>query len=208
MNMDKERFKNIVLNEIEFTVGCQGSIFRNGKLLKQNENHDGYLVVYIGNNRGKGVHRLVAKAFINNNDPKKNLEVNHKDFNRKNNSADNLEWVSRQDNIEYSRINGRYPKSYGKDNPNYGNRKLSKFYSENPDIAKEKQSRKGSQNGMAKPIAMYKDEVKIKNFAYIGKCCEYLHQEYGFSSNLESVRCGINKSLREGKPYKGFSFKV
>lgn len=47
------------------------------------------------------VHRLVAEAFIPNPD---NLpEVNHKDRNPFNNCADNLEWCSRQYNIEYSK---------------------------------------------------------------------------------------------------------
>lgn len=54
---------------------------------------------------GKGhafsVHRLVAQAFIPNPD---NLpEVNHKDENPSNNHVDNLEWCSRQYNIEYSK---------------------------------------------------------------------------------------------------------
>lgn len=49
------------------------------------------------------VHRLVAEAFI----PKeKNKEfVNHKDFNRKNNYVENLEWVTTRENCKYSAQN-------------------------------------------------------------------------------------------------------
>lgn len=46
------------------------------------------------------IHRLVAQAFLPNPD---NLpEVNHKDGNKENNTSDNLEWVSRQGNIDHA----------------------------------------------------------------------------------------------------------
>lgn len=47
------------------------------------------------------VHRLVAEAFIPN--PDCLPEVNHKDENPLNNCVDNLEWCTRQYNIEYSK---------------------------------------------------------------------------------------------------------
>jgi hypothetical protein len=49
----------------------------------------------------ESVHRLVAKAFVDN--PNNLPEVNHKDENSLNNHADNLEWCDRQYNIEYSK---------------------------------------------------------------------------------------------------------
>ena len=62
-------------------------------------NSSGYLIVDLtkdGKNKNFRVHRLVATAFIPN---PQNLEtVNHKDYNRANNSVDNLEWLSREDN--------------------------------------------------------------------------------------------------------------
>lgn len=54
-----------------------------------------------GKGRSYSVHRLVAQAFIPNPD---NLpEVNHKDENPSNNHVDNLEWCTRQYNIDYSK---------------------------------------------------------------------------------------------------------
>lgn len=49
------------------------------------------------------IHRLVAEAFIPNNNPH-HIYVNHKDRRRWNNFYGNLEWCSPQDNIAHSHI--------------------------------------------------------------------------------------------------------
>lgn len=201
------KFKNINVLGFDIEVNHEGIIKKDGNVLRQNENHDGYLVVYVGNNRNIGVHRLVAMAFVENDEPEVKVEVNHIDFNRKNNSPNNLEWLTHADNVRYSHVNGRYKKKFGEDNPNFGNRSLSKYYSENPDIAKEKQSRKGSKNGKATPIELYKDSALVQRFEYIGDCCEYLHINHGFPSNPESIRSSIRRSMKKNIPYRGFTFK-
>lgn len=71
------------------------------------KNNAGYLQVS-NPHTGKGaigVHRLVAQAFIPN--PQQKKEVNHKDCNKENNSVGNLEWVTRQENMEYYYKNRR-----------------------------------------------------------------------------------------------------
>lgn len=72
------------------------------KILNQYENKDKYLSVYLYKNKIRKmylVHRLVAQNFIINN--KNYCEINHIDNNKQNNCDKNLEWCSRQYNIEY-----------------------------------------------------------------------------------------------------------
>lgn len=68
------------------------------------------------------VHRLVALAFVDN--PNNLPMVNHKDEDRLNNSADNLEWITNEDNLSYSDAWHKGVKNrrtyIGKDNPFYG----------------------------------------------------------------------------------------
>ena len=61
-----------------------------------------YVALSVNNKTvSRSVHRMVAKAFIPN--PLNKEQVNHKDSNRHNNCVDNLEWVTRSENIQHGR---------------------------------------------------------------------------------------------------------
>lgn len=82
-----------------------GKLYPREKRLTPIKRRDGYLKVNLHNDeykgRGRGcecfIHRLVAETFIDN--PKNLPQVNHKDGNKLNNKVDNLEWVTRSENI-------------------------------------------------------------------------------------------------------------
>lgn len=76
-----------------------------GLVLKPDIKRNGYHIVSLWNhNRKKNmlVHRLVAQAFVDN--PEDLPEVNHKDEDKANNRADNLEWCSHIYNMNYGDI--------------------------------------------------------------------------------------------------------
>ena len=55
------------------------------------------------------IHNLVAEAFLPKIEGKK--YINHKDFNKKNNCVDNLEWCTPQENFLHAMHNGRWKPS-------------------------------------------------------------------------------------------------
>ena len=76
--------------------------FIEGKLLKNKNNGNGYLLCTLSKNgivKNKYIHRLVAEAFIER--PDCLYEVNHKDENKTNNNVTNLEWCDRKYNMNY-----------------------------------------------------------------------------------------------------------
>ena len=81
-----------------------------GKVLKQGTNHKGYPIVYLskdGKQKIITVHRLVAKAFIEN--PLSLPQVNHKDGCKTNNYVDNLEWCDNSYNQKHAHDTGLFP---------------------------------------------------------------------------------------------------
>ena len=123
------------------------------------------------------VHRLVAMTFVNNPDAKP--FVNHKDENKLNNFADNLEWVSHVENCRYGTAIARRTEHF-----NYRHRKIN-----NANQIK----------ACSKPIAQYtKDGIFVRNWKSASECA----RENGWQiSNIR--RCCTSK----GATAYGYIFK-
>lgn len=85
-----------------YIVYPDGKVFSKykGEFIALSPNRDGYITIRIGkfsnNRKSYTVHRLVAKAFLQNPD---NLPfVDHKDRDKTNNNVDNLRWCCRRTN--------------------------------------------------------------------------------------------------------------
>ena len=89
-----------------YSVSTEGRIRKNsnGKIMTPSKKPNGYMSINLfmhdGRRKKELVHRLVALTFLNN---EKHLpEVNHIDGIRDNNCLDNLEWVTRAENVAKS----------------------------------------------------------------------------------------------------------
>ena len=108
--------KQIILKDVKgfeglYKISNDGKVWSEYKkdFLKSRLSMDGYERVALSSN-GKRyeyrVSRLVAEAFVENPD---NLpQVNHKDYNTKNNWYENLEWCDNYTNSHYSYDAGRF----------------------------------------------------------------------------------------------------
>lgn len=83
--------------------GARGGLYTHkGKPVVQRENSCGYLRVNlcVNNKRKKHfAHRLVAEHFLVRDEER--LHINHKDCNKTNNTATNLEWCTPSENIQH-----------------------------------------------------------------------------------------------------------
>lgn len=85
----------------DYAVSNLGRVMntRRGTFLRPSLSSRGYPCVYMGKTRS--VHPLVATAFLG---PRPTLthQVNHKDGDKTNNRADNLEWVTPRQNVRHA----------------------------------------------------------------------------------------------------------
>ena len=95
------RVKPITLNGADYLVDDKGNVYGKTGKIKQRPNDDGYASFTGGCDKRRRrycTHRIVAELFVPN--PYGLPEVDHKDANRMNPAADNLEWVTHYENVQ------------------------------------------------------------------------------------------------------------
>ena len=92
-------FDAFTMDDYQITYDGRVINKRWGREVKPQKNGKGYLRVFMAG-KLRFVHRLVAELYVPN--PENNPQVNHKDGNKLNNHADNLEWVSNQVNRDHA----------------------------------------------------------------------------------------------------------
>lgn len=226
----------------KFSVTEDGHIFytdgrKSGCELRQHENADGYMVVTLFTKNGSGkllystrerVHRIVATVFVEN--PNGYNEVNHKDFNRKNNHYSNLEWTTHTENIKYSFNAGRcfIPNWEGINNPKSKlnveqNKEILEMY-ENGKSAREiyrsekfpvsetriEQICQKSTLYQRPKYLSNKIEMKTKNcsmeFDSLKNCVAYLKENTFIEARPSNLKRGILRSMSSGKKFLGINF--
>ena len=156
------------------------------QILKGGTTIHGYKQVILykdGKHKRYSVHRLVAQAFIPN--PNNLPQVNHKDENKTNNVAWNLEWISPKDNCNYGTRNKRRSEAMkGQKRTKAAKRKMSK-----------------AKKGKGKPVLMFTlDGQFIRRFDCVADANEYLGKGR-YNANIYLCAGGINNTAH------GFIFK-
>lgn len=162
LQLPGEIWKDAVGWEGEYEVSNIGRVRSKSRYVKQNYWREGKILITCISKLGyeqvplrtkrmsknTSIHRLVAQAFIPN--PENKPEVNHLDNNRSNNKVENLEWVTKSENLQYSY------KTKGRDNVNY-------MKGEQVKAAKLKEK------DIIEIRKMYAENIKIKEISEIYK---------------------------------------
>lgn len=116
-----ETFLSVPGYEGLYEISNLGNVksLRTGRIMKKPKNNVGYETVCLTKDKKQNtylIHRLVALAFIPN--PNGLPEINHKDEVKTNNCVENLEWCTREYNLNYGGYSDRMSKALLQKNPN------------------------------------------------------------------------------------------
>ena len=149
--------------------GVVASRIIKGRMLKSEEDKGGYLRVNLykkGKQYHKTIHRLVAKAFLHNENSLP--EVNHKDENKTNNFV----FINEDGTIDYEKSNLEW--CTAKYNSNYGTR------NQRAAKAKSKQVGQYTLDGTLVKVWESTNEADRNGFSkgHVAECCRGEHQYY------------------------------
>lgn len=140
----QEQWRDIEGYEGVYQVSDLGRVRSNKygdwRVMKVVKSSTGYLTVGLlkdGKRKTVSVHRLVAQAFIDNDDETKTY-INHQNEDKTDNKAINLEWCTASYNLSYNDLNLR--------RKNYKRHKIKELY--NPELTYEQNIEVFMENGV------------------------------------------------------------
>lgn len=186
---DIEKWKLISKTNNLYAVSTLGRIMsmRDGRIMKTTITNKGYELVIThvdGKQKGYTVHRLVAEAFLpnENNYP----VINHKDENPLNNNVNNLEWCSSSYNNTYNDIH------------------IKSGIKRRGRIAHNKYKSSGKNKNKILHMYSLNNELQ-KDYSSIGECAKYLSN--AFNKEYKTVYYMIWRVTKgERKSYLGYRF--
>lgn len=151
-------------------------VYTNNKVLSQRYNTKGYLMVSLNEGfKCVKVHRLVALAFIPNKENKP--QVNHIDGNKENNNANNLEWVTNQENMNHAKETGlRNPAEWGTGKNNY---QFDKYHKDNKTVLQYTSDGQFIKEYPSQASAARSIGRKTSYYKYISQACRGVRDEAG-----------------------------
>jgi len=187
-----EGYENYEISNLGRVKSLGNNKTRKEKILKPVKDRKGYLVVSLcqnGSMKTCKIHRLVAQAFIPN--PENKPQVNHKNEIKTDNRAENLEYCTAKENLNYGTHNERVAKALK-------GRKQSQEHIEKR--VKAKKGRKLSQEHIEKlSIAIVQMDLQ-GNFIAVHQSSRQIERDLGFDNGYIIKCC-------KGKLKTAYKFK-
>lgn len=187
--MDKIENINFSLYEFDENKGIYSKYWK--KWCEGSPNKNGYIIVWLKDNNGNkhsyAYHRVMCYVFNKRpkeleNIPFEKLDVNHKNENRADFRASNLEWITTGDNINYGNGNKRRSET---------NKKIVHSPEWNRRVAE----------ALSKPVIQVKDDGTIVEWKNIAEC-----NANGFIQSAVSQCCNnkfhSEKKVKSHRRYK------
>lgn len=109
IDITDEQNVKVIKDFPRYYVTRNGKIYSTSaqKFLALKLDGNGYQMIMLYNNnkvRNASVHRIVAELFVENPDPMNKTDVNHKNKIKSDNRSENLEWVTKSENMIHANI--------------------------------------------------------------------------------------------------------
>lgn len=202
----KELWKSIEGYEGLYEISNLGNVrsIRRNKVMKPGSHRFGYRYVILckeGSNKSVLVHRLVANAFISRIPGKE--DVNHIDGDKSNNCVENLEWVSKSENMQHAYQSGL--RQVTDSQRGVGRTRTLKQLQASRTLTPAKLAALRDPNRFHNVVPALEARRKKVRCVQTGEC--YL----SMSAADSAIGCSsgqVSNSIKTGKPIYGYTFEL